>query len=148
MLLRKILTLRKELESCQGILRIYYAWALLIVNEERDASWDGACLPWGLQEAAPSVGNTWVEHKISAQWHTLEVPSAVQMTQKEFIFHDPGGSQAWETTQLWRPRITVHLHVSSPTWWPQMVLQPMLLPSLAIEVFSRHASDLANSLYV
>lgn len=38
MLLRKILMLRKQLGSCQGILRIYEAWALLIVNEERDAS--------------------------------------------------------------------------------------------------------------
>lgn len=59
-----------------------------------------------------------------------------------------GGVSAWETTQLWRPRITVHLQISSPIWWPQMVLQPMLLPSLAIEVFSIHASDLANSIYV
>lgn len=70
---------------------------------------------------------------------------------KEFIFHDqrdPGRAQAWGTTQLRRRRITVHLHVSSPIWWPQMVLQPMLLPSLAFEVFSIQASDLANSLCV
>lgn len=59
-----------------------------------------------------------------------------------------GGSQAWETTQLWRPRITVHLQISSSIWWPQMVLQPTLLPSLAIEVFSIHALDLANSLCI
>lgn len=59
-----------------------------------------------------------------------------------------GGSQAWEITQLWRPRITVHLQISSPIWWPQMVLQPTLLPSLAIEVFSIHALELANSLCI
>lgn len=28
--------------------------------------------------------------------------------------------------QLLRPRI--HIQISSPIWWPQMVLQPMLLP--------------------
>lgn len=42
----------------------------------------------------------------------------------------------------------VHLHVSSAFWWPPVVLRPVLLPILAIEVFSIHAADLANSLCI
>lgn len=58
---------------------------------------------------------------------------------EKVIFHDqrgPGGtrsSQAWKTTQLGWPRI--NLLVASALWWLQVVLQPILQPSLAIEVY-------------
>ena len=35
-----------------------------------------------------------------------------------------------------------------PIMWPVVVVNPVLLPNLAIEVFSLHAAELANTLCI
>lgn len=96
MLLRKILTLRKQLGSFWGSLRIDYAWALLTKNEKGTHPKMAPAHLEDFKKAAPGIGNTWVEHKVPGTVADFGSAKCSQMTQRSLFFMTRdtlGGSQ-------------------------------------------------------
>lgn len=93
-------------------------------------------------------------NKVSAQQHFVAVPSAVPMTQRRLFFMTREALEGLvrlrhgKPPHSWGGPELVNLHVASALWWLQLVLQPILRPRLAIEVYiyNVHAADPEHSL--